>query len=108
VDTRPIFHLWDATIVGHVCCSFQPLFRLDELRRRVADRGWQEEWADIRRDLLALAEVEVRDGDWWYLLRTALQTVAGKIFQAVGVSISPPIWPLENVVPKAHCSHTTI
>jgi hypothetical protein len=32
------------------------------------DRGWQGEWAGIRRDLLALTEVEVRDGDQWYLL----------------------------------------
>jgi hypothetical protein len=108
VDTRPIFHQWDATIKGHVFCSFLALVLLDELQRRVADRGWQGEWADIRRDLLALAEVEVRDADQWYLLRTALQGIAGKICQAVGVSIPPPIRPLENVVPKDNCAHTTI
>lgn len=87
VDTRPIFHQWDATIRGHVFCSFLVLVLLDELQRRVADRGWQGEWADVRRDLLAMDEVEVRDGDHWYLLRTALQGVAGRICQAVGVSI---------------------
>jgi len=108
VDTRPIFHQWDATTGGHVFCSFLALVLLDELQRRVADRGWNFEWADMRRDLLALAEVEVRDGDQWYLLRTALQGVAGKICQAVGVTLPPPVRPLENVVPKDNRVHTTI
>jgi hypothetical protein len=108
LDTRPIFHQWDATIQGHVFCSFLALVLLDELKRRLAQRGWQAEWADMRRDLLALAEVEVRDGDHWYLLRTALQGAAGKICQAAGVSIPPPMRPLENVVPTDNCVLTTI
>ncbi len=107
LDTRPIFHQWDATIQGHVFCSFLALVLLDELQRRLAQRGWQVEWADLRRDLLALAEVEVRDGEHWYLLRTALQGVAGKVCQAAGVSIPPPLRPWENVVPKDHCALTT-
>jgi hypothetical protein len=61
----------------------------------------------MRRYLLALAEVEVRDGDHWYLLRTALQGAAGKICQAAGVSIPPPMRPCENVVPKDNCIITT-
>ena len=72
---------------------------LDELPRRLAERSWQWEWADIRRDLLPLAEVEVRDGEQWYPLRTALKGVAGKVCQAVGVSILPPVRPMENMVP---------
>ena len=108
VDTRPIFHQWDATIKGHVFCSFLVLVLLDELQRRVAARGWNFAWAEMRRDLLALAEVEVRDGDQWYLLRTALQGVAGKICQAAGVSLPAPVRPRENVVPKDNCVHTTI
>ena len=78
IDTRPIFHQWDATIQGHVFCSFLALVLLDELQRRLAQREVKAEWADIRRDLLALAEVEVRDGDRWYLLRTALWEWPGK------------------------------
>lgn len=108
VDTRPIFHQWDATIKGHVFCSFLALVLLDELQRRLAERGWQWEWADVRRDLLALAEVEVREGDHWYLLRTVLQGVAGKVCQAVGVSLPPPVRPRENVVPKDNCISITI
>jgi len=73
---------------------------IDELKRRLAQRAVEAEWADIRRDILALAEVEVRDGEHGYLLRTALQGVAGKVCQAAGVSIPPPMRPGENVVPK--------
>jgi hypothetical protein len=56
---------------------------------------------------LALAEVEVCDGENWYLLRTALQGVAGKLCQAAGVSIPPPMRPSENVVPKDNYALTT-
>jgi Transposase DDE domain len=100
LETRPIFHQWDATIAGHVFCSFLALVLVDELHRGLAARGWRLEWADIRRDLAALAEVEVRDGEQWYLLRTALQGVAGKVLQAVGVAIPPPVRPRRDVVPR--------
>lgn len=109
LDTRPVFHQWDATIRGHVFCSFLALILLDELKRRLAGRDWGFEWHDIRRDLLALAEVEVRQGEQWYHLRTALQGVAGKVIQAAGVKIPPPVRPRdENVVPKDTRAHATI
>ncbi len=57
------------------------------------------------RYLLALAEVEVREGDQWYLRRTALQGIAGKICQAVWVSIPPAMQPRENVVPQDNCPY---
>ena len=43
--------------------------------------------------------VTVEDGEQWYLLRTALQGVAGKVLQATGVAIPPSVRPAENVVP---------
>jgi hypothetical protein len=98
---------WDATIGGQVFCSFLALVLLDELQQRLADRGRHFEWADMRRDLLAIAEVEVRHGDQWYLLRTALQGVAGKICQAVGVSLPSPVRTLENVVPTITTSFSS-
>lgn len=100
LETRPIFHQWDATITGHVFCSFLALVLMDELQRRVQARGWKLEWDVMRQDLAALAEVEVRDGTEWYLLRTALQGVAGKVLQAAGVAIPPPVRPRPVVVPK--------
>ncbi len=101
LDTRPVFHQWDATIHGHVFCSFLALVLLDELKRRLAERSWELEWQDVRRDLLSLAEVEVRQGEQWYYLRTALQGVAGKVIQAAGVKIPSPVRPKDkNVVPK--------
>jgi transposase len=39
LDTRPIFHQWDATIQSHVFCSFLGLVLLDELNRLRANRG---------------------------------------------------------------------
>ncbi len=89
LHTRPIFHQWDATIQGHVFCSFLALLLVDEVKRRLSARGWDLEWKDIRQDLRALSQVEVREGENRYLLRTPLQGVAGKVLQAVGVAIPP-------------------
>jgi len=96
--TRPIFHQWDATIRGHVFCSFLALVLVDELKRRLASQGLKPEWDVIRQDLQALDQAEVREGDQWYLLRSPLQGVAGKILQAAGVAIPPPVRLIENAV----------
>ncbi len=100
LDTRPIFHQWDATIRGHVFCSFLALVLVDELKRRLASQGLKPEWDVIRQDLQALDQAEVREGDQWYLLRSPLQGVAGKVLQAAGVAVPPPVRPRENVVPR--------
>jgi len=100
LETRPVYHHWNATIRGHVFCSFLALVLMHELRERLAAKGCQVEWDHLCQDLEALAEVEVRDGDQWYRLRTALQGVAGKVLQAVGVAIPPPAQPMSNVVPR--------
>ncbi len=98
--TRPVYHHWDDTIRGHVFCSFLALVLMHELRGRLASKGCHVEWSDLCQDLEALAEVEVREGDQWYRLRTPLQGVAGKVLQAVGVAVPPPIMPITNVVPR--------
>ena len=100
LDTRPIFHQWDATIRGHVFCSFLALLLYHELRARLEKESPGLEWDAICQDLAALQEVEVREDEHWYLLRTALQGVAGKVLQAVGASIPPAARPLQNVVPR--------
>ena len=53
-----------------------------------------------RRDLAALAEVEVRKGEHWSRLRTALQGCAGKVLQAVGVELPPLVRSLPAVAPR--------
>jgi hypothetical protein len=91
LHTRPVFHQWDATIKGHVFCSFLALVLFDELKRRAKERGCDLEWNDIRHDLQSLSEVEVKEETDTYLLRTPLHGVAGKVLQAVGVAIPPPV-----------------
>jgi hypothetical protein len=46
---------------------------------------------------LPAAEVEIRDGEHCYLLRTALQGCAGQGLPAVGVAIPPPVRPCRGV-----------
>jgi hypothetical protein len=100
LDSRPIFHQEDETIRGHIFCSFLALLLHHELEQRLKKQENHLEWAVIRQDLGSLAEVEVREGEQWYLLRTALQGVAGKVLQAVGVAMPPSVRPMNNVVPK--------
>jgi hypothetical protein len=91
VETRPIFHQWDSTITGHVFCSFLALVLLDELKRRLDRKGWSFEWDDICRDLNALTEVDVRDGNEWYVLRPTLKGCAGKLLLALGMAVPPGV-----------------
>jgi hypothetical protein len=106
LDSRPIFHQCDDTIRGHVFSSFLALLLAYELRKRLRDRGWKLEWPDILRDLGALSEVEVLDGERAYFLRTPLEGVAGKIFQAVGLTV-PPAVRLGGVVPRPESTGVT-
>ena len=63
LDTRPVFHKTDATICGHVFCSFLALVLRDALLRRMERAKVTAEWADILRDLNALTEtVFAHDG----------------------------------------------
>ena len=94
LDSRPIYHQTDETIRGHVFCSFLALLLHHELEQRLKRQGQELEWDVIRQDLESLGEVEVRQGEQKYLLRTALQGIAGKLLQAVGVAVPPSIKPL--------------
>jgi transposase len=100
LDSRPVFHQGDSSIRGHVFCSFLALLLHHELEQRLKQQGSSFEWRVICQDLASLAEVEVREGDEWYLLRTALQGVTARILQAVGVAIPASVRPRQNVVPQ--------
>jgi hypothetical protein len=64
---------------------------MHELSQRLNSKGWKLEWADIMRDLRELEEVEVQHQGKRYLLRTPLKGVCGKVLQAAGVAIPPPV-----------------
>ena len=89
--TRPIFHKCDATIRGHVFCSFLALVLQKDLADRCAARGFQPEWDDVRRDLDRLQEVEVGQDGKRFVLRTPVVGCAGKLFQTLGVALPPNI-----------------
>ena len=87
--TRPIFHKCDATIRGHVFCSFLALVLKKELADRCAARNFQPEWDDVRRDLDRLQEVEVEQDGKRFILRTPTTGTAGKLFQTLRVALPP-------------------
>ena len=87
LDTRPIFHKTDATICGHVFCSFLALVLRDELFRRMDNAGVTAEWDDILRDLNALTETAITYNGKTFVVRSNAVGVAGKIAQCVGVRL---------------------
>jgi hypothetical protein len=89
--TRPIFHKCDATIRGHVFCSFLALVLRKELQDRLAAAGLAPEWAEVLRDLDRLQEVEVEQDGKCFVLRTPVIGCAGKLFQTLGVALPPNI-----------------
>ena len=93
LETRPIYHKRDETIMGHVFCSFLALVVMHEIDCRLAAKGLDLEWEDVKQDLEALAEVEVFEGEGRHWLRTELRGVAGKVFPACGVRIPAMVRP---------------
>ena len=93
LETRPIYHRLDTTIAGHIFCSFLALLLMHELDERIRQRNEHLEWTDILRDLSALEEIEVRHNNERYILRSPVQGVCGKVFQAAGVAITPTVRP---------------
>jgi hypothetical protein len=91
LETRPIYHQRDATIRGHVFCSFLALLLRYELQARLAARGQAPEWADVLADLERLQYVEVEQDGKRFRLRTQLQGTCGRVFRAVGVAIPPTV-----------------
>ena len=91
LETRPIYHQRDATIRGHVFCSFLALLLRYELQTRLAARRKVFAWADVLQDLERLQYVEVEQDGKRFRLRTDLQGTCGQVFRAVGVVIPPTV-----------------
>ena len=93
LETRPIYHKRDETTRGHVFCSFLALVIRQELERRLDERGWTLEWADIIHDLDHFAETTITVDDRPYVIRSEIKGTLGKVFQAAGVAIPPAVRP---------------
>jgi len=92
LDTRPIFHQLDVTIIGHVFCSFLALVLRKELDKRLEKAQLELEWEDIKRDLLALQEVILQEEkNRKVSIRTAPQGSCASVFKAVGVALPKTI-----------------
>jgi len=91
LETRPIYHQNDASIRGHVFCSFLALMLLKELEDRLARRGTPYAWDSIKRDLSSLQEIDLEIEGQAVKLRTELQGCAADALAAAGVVIPPRI-----------------
>ena len=100
LDTRPIFHKTDATICGHVFCSFLALVLRDELFRRMDNAGVSAEWGDVLRDLNALSETTIAYNGKSFAVRSHPVGVAGKVAQCVGVRLPNTVRQLD--IEEAH------
>jgi transposase len=89
--TRPIYHKCDETIRGHVFCSFLALVLRQELEARLEARGVEWEWADVIQDVERLRLVEVEHEGKRFWLRSEVQGLCGKVFQAAGVAVPPTV-----------------
>jgi len=88
LSTRPIYHKCDETIRGHVFCSFLALLLRHELQQRLEAKDLGHvEWAAMIRDLCRVQLVDVENGSQRFRLRTQTPGVAGKVFQACGVTL---------------------
>ena len=92
--TRPIFHKLDATIRGHVFCSFLALVLKTELEQRIAAFGRDGSWSEIRADLDSLTETEIVHDDRRFLVRAAPRPAASLALRAAGVALPPTVQPL--------------
>jgi transposase len=91
LETRPIYHQNDATIRGHVFCSFLALMLRKELLNRLDKHGVYFEWDDIKRDLERLQEITIEENEKQFAVRSQCTGSCGIVMQAIGVSAPPTI-----------------
>lgn len=89
--TRPIFHKLDATIRGHVFCSFLALVLKHELENRIAGLGREASWLAILADLDSLSETEIEQDGKRFRLRAAPRPAASLALRAAGVALPPTV-----------------
>jgi hypothetical protein len=99
LENRPIYHKADATIRGHVFCSFLALVLLKELQARMEQRGWVCEWDRLKADLDNLQEVTVQAAGQPFVIRTQTRGAASQAIQAAGVAVGPVVRSISEAVP---------
>ena len=92
-ETRPIYHQLDATIRGHVACSFLALVLKKELEDRLAatTNGARASWPAVVADLDSLTETEIEQDGKRFLLRSAPRPAASLALSALGVALPPTL-----------------
>jgi transposase len=95
LETRPIYHKRDATIRGHVFCSFLALLLKQELESRMKRTDLQWEWKEVIRGLDALQQVEANFQGRRFLFRNQLTADASQAVRATGVAIPPTLQELQ-------------
>ena len=73
LSTRPIFHKLDATIRGHVFCSFLALVLKKALEESIAALGRTGSWPEIIADLDSLTETEIEHDGKRFIVRSAIR-----------------------------------
>src|SRR6185503_2607701 len=89
--TRPIYHSSDASIRGHVFCSFLALILRKELDERCRNAGFRPEWGDVLRDLDRLQEMTISQDGRQMTLRTPATGVIGPLFKAARIALPPNV-----------------
>ena len=92
-ETRPIYHQLDATIRGHVACSFLALVLKKELEDRLAatSHGARASWPAVVADLDSLTETQIEQDGKRFLLRSAPRPAASLALSALGVALPPTL-----------------
>ena len=98
LDTRPIYHKTDATIRGHVFCSFMALVVRKALDDRLAAAGVKPEWGRLLMDLDRLQDIAIEQDGKHFIVRTPVTGDVGRVFQAVGLALPPNTREAEAVV----------
>jgi hypothetical protein len=79
-----------------VFCSYLALLLKCELEERMRAKELQWEWAEVIRGLDALQEVETHFAGKGYVLRSELVSNASEAIRGAGVSVPPPVRPIEQ------------
>src|SRR5260370_5088542 len=91
LETRPIYHKRDATIRGHVFCSFMALVLKQELENRMKQADLEWEWKEVIRGLDGLQQVEANFQGRRFLYRTHLTAHAPQPLPAPALPLPPTL-----------------